>query len=168
MALSIMHTPVYCTDLDEALAFYTQRLGFEVRDDVPMGPEMRWLTVHAPGDLDDLPLVVDTTTSAATAGHARDCRQGRPAGSSSRLTTWTKASSSCRPPPGRRSSRSPSTSPTVSVTPPSATLERYYLRLSDELAAQALRLFRPRKMPNLYSSFWEGTPLAVAGTSTRP
>ena len=39
MALSITHTPVYCTDLDEALAFYTQRLGFEVHDDVPMGPE---------------------------------------------------------------------------------------------------------------------------------
>jgi catechol 2,3-dioxygenase-like lactoylglutathione lyase family enzyme len=54
MALSISHTPVYCTDLDEALAFYTQRLGFEVRDDVPMGPEMRWLTVHAPGDPHDL------------------------------------------------------------------------------------------------------------------
>jgi len=54
MTLSITHTPVYCTDLDEALAFYTQRLGFEVHDDVPMGPEMRWLTVHAPGDTHDL------------------------------------------------------------------------------------------------------------------
>src|SRR5258708_22138690 len=54
MALSITHTPVYCTDLDEALAFYTQQLGFEVRDDVPMGPEMRWLTVHAPGDAHNL------------------------------------------------------------------------------------------------------------------
>src|SRR5690349_24746998 len=54
MALSISHMPVYCTDLDEALAFYTQRLGFEVRDDVPMGPEMRCLTVHAPGDPHDL------------------------------------------------------------------------------------------------------------------
>ena len=49
MALSITHTPVYCTDLDEALAFYTGQLGFEVHDDVPMGPEMRWLTVHAAG-----------------------------------------------------------------------------------------------------------------------
>jgi catechol 2,3-dioxygenase-like lactoylglutathione lyase family enzyme len=28
---------VFCTDLDEALAFYTQRLGFEVHDDVIMG-----------------------------------------------------------------------------------------------------------------------------------
>ena len=54
MTLSITHTPVYCTDLDEALAFYTQRLGFEVHDDVPMGPEMRWLTIHAPGDTHDL------------------------------------------------------------------------------------------------------------------
>lgn len=49
MALSITHTPVFCTDLDAALAFYTQRLGFEVAQDVPMGPEMRWLTLRAPG-----------------------------------------------------------------------------------------------------------------------
>lgn len=54
MALSITHTPIYCTDLDAALTFYTQLLGFEVRDDVQMGPEMRWLTVHAPGDAHDL------------------------------------------------------------------------------------------------------------------
>jgi catechol 2,3-dioxygenase-like lactoylglutathione lyase family enzyme len=54
MALSISHTPVYCTDLDESLVFYTRRLGFEVHDDVPMGPEMRWLTVRAPGGDHDL------------------------------------------------------------------------------------------------------------------
>ena len=54
MTLSITHTPVYCTDLDATLAFYTQRLGFEVRQDVPMGPEMRWLTVAAPGDAHEL------------------------------------------------------------------------------------------------------------------
>jgi len=49
MTLSITHTPVYCLDLDKSLAFYTEQLGFEVREDVPMGPEMRWLTVAAPG-----------------------------------------------------------------------------------------------------------------------
>jgi catechol 2,3-dioxygenase-like lactoylglutathione lyase family enzyme len=54
MTLSITHTPVYCTDLDNALAFYTQRLGFEVLEDVPMGPDMRWLTVKAPGDTNEL------------------------------------------------------------------------------------------------------------------
>jgi predicted enzyme related to lactoylglutathione lyase len=54
MALSITHTPVYCLDLDESLAFYMQQLGFEVRQDVPMGPEMRWLTVAASGDSHEL------------------------------------------------------------------------------------------------------------------
>jgi catechol 2,3-dioxygenase-like lactoylglutathione lyase family enzyme len=49
MNLSITHTPVYCTDLEESLSFYTERLGFEVRNDVTMGPEMRWLTIAAPG-----------------------------------------------------------------------------------------------------------------------
>jgi len=54
MTLSITHTPVYCLDLDESLAFYTERLGFEVREDVPTGPEMRWLTLAAPGDTHEL------------------------------------------------------------------------------------------------------------------
>lgn len=49
MAAFVTHTPVYCLDLDQALAFYTERLGFEVRDDVSFGPSMRWLTVGAPG-----------------------------------------------------------------------------------------------------------------------
>jgi catechol 2,3-dioxygenase-like lactoylglutathione lyase family enzyme len=54
MTPSITHTPVYCLDLDESLAFYTDQLGFEVRQDVPMGPEMRWLTLAAPGDTHEL------------------------------------------------------------------------------------------------------------------
>ena len=54
MPLTITHTPVYCLDLDQALAFYTERLGFEVRQDVPVGPAMRWLTVAAPGAAHEL------------------------------------------------------------------------------------------------------------------
>lgn len=49
MPTAITHTPVYVIDLDEALTFYTERLGFEVRVDAPAGPAMRWLTVAAPG-----------------------------------------------------------------------------------------------------------------------
>jgi predicted enzyme related to lactoylglutathione lyase len=49
MPIRITHTPVYVLDLDEALAFYTERLGFEVRVDALAGPTMRWLTVAAPG-----------------------------------------------------------------------------------------------------------------------
>lgn len=50
----VTHTPVYCLDLEPTLAFYTERLGFEVRDDVQVGPGMRWLTVAAPGEEHEL------------------------------------------------------------------------------------------------------------------
>jgi len=36
-------------DQDAALRFYTESLGFEKRDDVPMGEGMRWLTVAPAG-----------------------------------------------------------------------------------------------------------------------
>ena len=38
------HTTIYVTDQERAKAFYTEKLGFEVRDDVRMG-SFRWLTV---------------------------------------------------------------------------------------------------------------------------
>jgi len=38
MPTHVTHTPVYVLDLDEALAFYTERLGLEVRFDVPAPP----------------------------------------------------------------------------------------------------------------------------------
>ena len=38
------HSTVYVTDQDRAKAFYTEKLGLEVRDDVKMG-NFRWLTV---------------------------------------------------------------------------------------------------------------------------
>jgi predicted enzyme related to lactoylglutathione lyase len=45
---------VWVRDQDEALAFYTDKLGLELRDDVTV-PEMgnfRWLTVGVPGQSD--------------------------------------------------------------------------------------------------------------------
>jgi catechol 2,3-dioxygenase-like lactoylglutathione lyase family enzyme len=45
---------VWAQDQDEALAFYTEKLGMEVRDDVTV-PELgnfRWLTVGPPGQPD--------------------------------------------------------------------------------------------------------------------
>jgi uncharacterized glyoxalase superfamily protein PhnB len=49
--IKISTTQIWVHDQDEALAFYTEKLGFEVRSDVSL-PEMgdfRWLTVGAPG-----------------------------------------------------------------------------------------------------------------------
>jgi catechol 2,3-dioxygenase-like lactoylglutathione lyase family enzyme len=48
----LTHVQVWVHDQDEALAFYTDKLGMELRDDVTV-PEMgnfRWLTVGLPGE----------------------------------------------------------------------------------------------------------------------
>jgi uncharacterized glyoxalase superfamily protein PhnB len=52
--MKISTAQVWVHDQDEALAFYTQKLGMEVRSDVSL-PEMgdfRWLTVGPPGQED--------------------------------------------------------------------------------------------------------------------
>ena len=50
------HSTVYVLDQDRAKAFYTEKLGFEVRDDARMG-DFRWLTV-APKTQPDACLVL--------------------------------------------------------------------------------------------------------------
>lgn len=52
--IKIATAQVWVHDQDEALAFYTKKLGFEVRTDVTV-PELgnfRWLTVAPPGQQD--------------------------------------------------------------------------------------------------------------------
>ncbi len=52
--IKIANAQLWVHDQDEALAFYTEKLGFEVRADVSP-PEMqgfRWLTVSPPGQED--------------------------------------------------------------------------------------------------------------------
>ena len=54
MLKQLTHVNVWVHDQDEALAFYTDKLGLELRDDVTL-PEMgdfRWLTVGVPGQKD--------------------------------------------------------------------------------------------------------------------
>ncbi|MBX3284040.1 MAG: VOC family protein [Actinobacteria bacterium] len=46
MITNVSIVSVWVTDLDEALAFYTDVLGFELGDDVTFGPDYRWLTVR--------------------------------------------------------------------------------------------------------------------------
>ena len=69
---------VWVDDQDEALAFYTQKLGMEVRSDVTL-PEMgdfRWLTVGPP-DQQDIAIVLmaipgPPVMDEATAAQVRD------------------------------------------------------------------------------------------------
>ncbi|WP_375431270.1 VOC family protein [uncultured Friedmanniella sp.] len=51
-------TSVLVDDQAKALAFYTDVLGFEAKNDVPMG-EYRWLTVVSPADPDGVELVLE-------------------------------------------------------------------------------------------------------------
>ena len=72
--MRIANTQMWVHDQDEALAFYTEKLGMEVRMDATL-PEMggfRWLTVGPPGQPDVSivlmavpgPPMVDETTAA--------------------------------------------------------------------------------------------------------
>ena len=54
MLKQLSHTGVWVTDQDEALAFYTEKLGLELREDVTV-PEIgnfRWRSVGVPGQED--------------------------------------------------------------------------------------------------------------------
>ena len=44
MGMHISHTHVWVKDQNEALRFYTEKLGFEIRKDISAG-DYRWLTV---------------------------------------------------------------------------------------------------------------------------
>lgn len=49
MITNIRTVAVYVADQDAALRFYTEKLGFEVRNSQPMGPQGNWLEVAPPG-----------------------------------------------------------------------------------------------------------------------
>lgn len=77
--LQIKLTGVYVDDQDQALAFYTGALGFEVKDDETNGG-YRWLTVMAPGDHDGTALQLQLDADpAAKAYQEAMYAQGQPA-----------------------------------------------------------------------------------------
>src|SRR5690242_10169951 len=52
--IKLANTQVWVHDQDEAIAFYTQKVGMELRADVtlPEIPDFRWVTVGPPGQPD--------------------------------------------------------------------------------------------------------------------
>ena len=50
MSVHLSIVPIYVSDQQAALRFYTGKLGMEKRMDSPMGPGLRWITVALPGD----------------------------------------------------------------------------------------------------------------------
>jgi catechol 2,3-dioxygenase-like lactoylglutathione lyase family enzyme len=49
---------IFVDDQEKAVRFYTETLGFEKKEDVPVG-EHRWLTVTSPGEADGTQLVLE-------------------------------------------------------------------------------------------------------------
>ncbi len=56
--IRISVTSVFVDDQAKALAFYTEKLGFTKKTDVPAG-EYRWLTVVSPADPDGVELLLE-------------------------------------------------------------------------------------------------------------
>lgn len=54
-------TNIHVINQDSAYDFYVNKLGFKLVDDIPMGPDTRWLTVSPP-DQPDLQLVLFPVT----------------------------------------------------------------------------------------------------------
>ena len=48
MITNVSLISVWVRDLDEALDFYVDILGFDRRDDITLGPDFRWVTVSHP------------------------------------------------------------------------------------------------------------------------
>ena len=46
MITNVSLVTVYVNDIDEAKAFYTEKLGFVLKDDITLSEDFRWCTVH--------------------------------------------------------------------------------------------------------------------------
>lgn len=62
--MKIYVTSVMVDDQQKALDFYTQKLGFEVKHDIPVG-EHRWLTVTEPGNPNSVELLLEPSAHPA-------------------------------------------------------------------------------------------------------
>ena len=62
--MKVSLTSVFVNDQDAALAFYTEKLGFEVKHNMPMG-EHSWLTVVSPEDPEGTELLLEPAVHPA-------------------------------------------------------------------------------------------------------
>ena len=126
MLKQLTHVNVWVHDQDEALAFYTDKLGMELRDDVTV-PEMggfRWLSVGVPGQADValalLPVPGRRSSTRRRRRRSRRSSRRAPQAASSSPPTMCRGPSRSSRGAGSSSRRSRRSSPTAS-TPGSAT-----------------------------------------------
>jgi catechol 2,3-dioxygenase-like lactoylglutathione lyase family enzyme len=66
--MRIYITSVFVDDQREALAFYTEVLGFELKHDQPLG-EFSWLTLTSPGEPEGTELLLEPAAHPAVASY---------------------------------------------------------------------------------------------------
>jgi len=57
-SMKIIVTSIFVQDQDKALEFYSEKLGFVKKEDVPVG-EFRWITLVSPDDQDGTELILE-------------------------------------------------------------------------------------------------------------
>ncbi len=62
--MRIVLSSIFVDDQEKALAFYTTKLGFVKKEDIPLGAA-RWLTVVVPDDRDGIELVLEPDSHPA-------------------------------------------------------------------------------------------------------
>ena len=60
-------TSILVNDQARARAFYTEKLGFKIKHDLPCGPDVFWLTLTAPDDPDGVELLLEPDSGVAEA-----------------------------------------------------------------------------------------------------
>ena len=66
MPQTLVHVTLLVRDYDEALAFFTKALGFQLREDTPLGDQKRWLVVAPPNSHGASLLLARAVTSEQT------------------------------------------------------------------------------------------------------
>ncbi|USK71269.1 VOC family protein [Peribacillus asahii] len=62
--MRIIVTSIFVQDQDKALEFYSEKLGFVKKEDVPVG-EFRWITLVSPDDRDGTELLLEPNAHPA-------------------------------------------------------------------------------------------------------
>jgi predicted enzyme related to lactoylglutathione lyase len=72
--IKINLTSVFVDDQDKALQFYTEVLGFQKKNDIPVG-EFKWLTVVSPAAPDGVELLLEPSDNPATQAFKQALRE---------------------------------------------------------------------------------------------
>ncbi|NNG36735.1 VOC family protein [Nakamurella aerolata] len=67
----ISYCNVFVDDQQKALEFYTEKLGFVAKHDIPLGGGARWLTVVSPDDVDGTELLLEPDSHPAVGPYQR-------------------------------------------------------------------------------------------------